>query len=215
MIVVTSKRYAMKPTVLLIGLVFLAACGKPSNDKRTLGEKLGFKKQEEPLDLNDPETMRKLAMELKKDSLEQRREASEALPAEDPVKKEETLKDGAEVHYFTGTKKVAVKITPWKDRKRFVICYDRKGNETYRFEDMLLSHSEITVVRSYHPNGAANEIEQHSNPGGSRYLPKTTYFFDEENYPVRSEYDSDRDEDQLNPPPGFTKQWDRATRSWL
>ena len=121
--------------------------------------------------------------------------------------------DKGAVHYFKGTKKVAVRITPWKGNQREVICYDLKGNITYSFEDVRRDYTVFTEVVSFHENGAANRIHVSSNPGASLYYYETNYSFDEENYPLKKEeieYPQTLDKMLDN-----VRTWNREKRVWL
>ncbi len=89
------------------------------------------------------------------------------------------------IHYFKGTKKVAVRITHWKGNHREVICYAMNGEVTFTFEDVRLDYTVFTEVVSFHENGAANRIHVSSNPGASLYYYETNYTFDEENHPLK------------------------------
>jgi hypothetical protein len=108
----------------------------------------------------------------------------EDTPVEQPLQKNS---DNGAIHYFKDTKKVAVRITPWKGDQREVICYDLKGNVTYSFEDVRRDYTVFTEVVSFHENGAANRIHVSSNPGASLYYYETNFTFDEENYPLKKE----------------------------
>ena len=129
---------------------------------------------------------------------------------EQPVIK---INDKGAVHYFKGTRKVAVRITPWKDNRREVICYDVNGNVTYSFDDVRESYSQLTEVVSFHENGAAHRIHNSTNPGASLYFYETNYTFDEENYPVQKEeieYPQTLDKMLDN-----VRHWDREKRAWV
>ncbi len=106
---------------------------------------------------------------------------------ETPVQPQLKVNDKGAVHYFTGTKKVAVRITPWKNNQREVICYAMNGDVTFTFEDVRRDYTVFTEVVSFHDNGAANRIHVSSNPGASLYYYETNYSFDEENYPLQKE----------------------------
>ncbi|ASS50563.1 MAG: hypothetical protein A3D31_13445 [Candidatus Fluviicola riflensis] len=131
-------------------------------------------------------------------------------PIEQPILKADP--DKGAIHYFNGTKKVAVRITPWKDNHREVICYAKNGEVTYSFEDVRLSHTVFTDVVSFHENGAANRIHVSDNPGGSLYYYETNYTFDEENYPVEKE--SIEYPQTLEKMLDNVRHWDREKRVW-
>lgn len=131
-------------------------------------------------------------------------------PVEQPVQK---VNDSGAIHYFKDSKKVAVRITPWKNNQREVICYDLKGNVTYSFEDVRRDYTVFTEVVSFHENGAANRIHVSSNPGASLYYYETNFTFDEENYPLKKEeieYPQTLDKMLDN-----VRTWNREKRVWL
>ncbi|MDH4472439.1 MAG: hypothetical protein QE487_07505 [Fluviicola sp.] len=131
-------------------------------------------------------------------------------PVEQPVL---TNNDKGSVHYFTGTQKVAVRITPWKNNQREVICYAINGEVTFTFEDVRRDYTVFTEVVSFHENGAANRIHVSSNPGASLYYYETNYTFDEENYPLQKEeieYPQTLDKMLDN-----VRTWNREKRVWL
>ena len=131
---------------------------------------------------------------------------------ETPVQPQLKVNDKGAVHYFTGTKKVAVRITPWKGDHREVICYAMNGDVTFTFEDVRLSYTVFTEVVSFHENGAANRIHVSSNPGASLYYYETNYSFDEENYPLQKEeieYPQTLDKMLDN-----VRTWNREKRVW-
>lgn len=133
----------------------------------------------------------------------------EDTPVEQPLQKNS---DNGAIHYFKDTKKVAVRITPWKGDQREVICYDQKGNVTYSFEDVRRDYTVFTEVVSFHENGAANRIHVSSNPGASLYYYETNYTFDEENHPVKKEeieYPQTLDKMLDN-----VRTWNREKRVW-
>ncbi|MES2556578.1 MAG: hypothetical protein V4604_10530 [Bacteroidota bacterium] len=183
----------------LMMLIGFTACETPS-DRETVGstalheldslkkEKAQLQREIEALEAN---TAGKQEEVERPDSEEP---VKEAIPVpEKPIKEtvpQPTLKadrDKGAIHYFKGTKKVAVRITPWKDNHREVICYDKTGEVTYTFKDVRLSYTVFTEVVSFHENGAADRIHVSDNPGASLYYYETNYTFDEENYPVEKE----------------------------
>lgn len=133
-------------------------------------------------------------------------------PASDKQHVTVSKKDG-ELHYFNGTTKIAIRISPWENDRRTVTCYNRQGEATYTFQDVRLSHTESTTVESFHPNGAVSRIRHSSNPGGSRYMYETAYWFDADNYPLKKEEHEYPESVQLDPGSG-TRLWDRATKTW-
>jgi len=128
---------------------------------------------------------------------------------EQPIQKNN---DKGAVHYFTGTKKVAVRIKPWKNNQREVICYAMNGDVTFTFEDVRRDYTVFTELVSFHENGAANRIHVSSNPGASLYYYETNYSFDEENYPLQKEeieYPQTLDKMLDN-----VRTWNREKRVW-
>jgi hypothetical protein len=197
----------------LIGLIVLTACGTPSDREAVV---LPETTQQ------GPDTRRRLETEeLQPEIREQVATPNDSdsvvnpliivdTPVEQPVQKNN---DNGAIHYFKDSKKVAVRITPWKNNQREVICYDLKGNVTYSFEDVRRDYTVFTEVVSFHENGAANRIHVSSNPGASLYYYETNYAFDEENYPLKKEeieYPQTLDKMLDN-----VRTWNREKRVWL
>lgn len=209
----------------LVILFCFAACETPS-DRETVAltdrheldslkrEKAQLQREIKALKTTTPE---KAQVEAKVISEEPVKEAM-PIPEQPAVQSPEqpllkAISDKGTIHYFKGTKKVAVRITPWKGNHREVICYAMNGEVTYSFEDVRLSHTVFTEVVSFHENGAANRIHVSSNPGASLYYYETNYTFDEENYPLKKE--------EIEYPQTLEKMldnvrhWDREKRIWL
>lgn len=111
----------------------------------------------------------------------QPKEKKETTPA--PVETITTTKDTI-YHYYTNSKKVSVKITPWHEEKRNIILYDPWGKETYSIEDVRHSYSSVSEIKSFHPNGAVDRIETHLNPGASMYWYESSTTFGINNEPL-------------------------------
>lgn len=184
----------------LIVLIVFTACETPS-DRETVGSTNTAQQELDSLKREKAQLQREVnelkAKSAEKEGLERpaspKEPVKEELPVlEKPIKEtpdQPPLKnnDKGATHYFKGTKKVAVRITPWKDNHREAICYAMNGEVTYTFEDVRLDYTVFTEVVSFHENGAANRIHVSSNPGASLYYYETNYTFDEENHPLKKE----------------------------
>ena len=116
------------------------------------------------------------------------------------------------IYYYTGTpKRVSVIITPWLNSKRKVILFNQAGKQTYVFDDVRTSHIVSTTIKNFHPNGAAQNIHVHENPGGSRYMYETDYSFDSNNEP-QWKTESQSPQDKLESDTKFS--WDKTSRTW-
>lgn len=175
----------------LILLIVFTACEKPFDrelveSSNIVQQELGSLKQEiSELKTNTNDRDSALAPPFKENTPVE--EPKTAPIQETLVQTQLKVKDKGEVHYFTGTKKVAVRITPWKNNQREVICYAMNGDVTFTFEDVRRDYTVFTEVVSFHDNGSANRIHVSSNPGASLYYYETNYSFDEENYPLQKE----------------------------
>lgn len=104
----------------------------------------------------------------------------------EPVKEELPLPVSAEedeLFYYQNSKHISLRITPWKNDRRQLLFYDKKGDITYTQEDVRLSYQEVTEVKEFHPNGAVAKIQVHNNPGASRHWSEILITFDQNNEP--------------------------------
>lgn len=129
-------------------------------------------------------------------------------PAETPFKPDTSTI----IHYYKNSKKPSVKITPWIDGRRFVLLFDITGNETYRFDDVRMSYSSTSTIKSFHENGAVKHIQNHMNPGASMYWYESDIYFDTNNEPT--ERNDIRQPARLEDYMYGKSVWDKETRSW-
>lgn len=121
-------------------------------------------------------------------------------------------KSTKEIFYYTNTKKISLLIEPWVDGRRKLIFYNHNGETTYTQDDVHMSYSTTTSVKSFHANGAVKGIEVHFNPGASLYMYQSNITFDEDNTPLwktDSQWPS-RLEDHMKPP----SYWDKKEKVW-
>ncbi|MFM9984362.1 MAG: hypothetical protein ACKVOK_03970 [Flavobacteriales bacterium] len=128
--------------------------------------------------------------------------------------KNEVVVAGEERFYYTSSKKLSLLITPWKEDKRELIFYDPFGNIQYTQEDVRHSYSNISEVKSFHPNGAVAKISVHNNPGASMYWSESEITFGINNDPewmVVMTYPVHNLEQNLN----NHYYWDKKTGNWV
>lgn len=104
----------------------------------------------------------------------------------EPVKEELPLPVSAEedeLFHYQNSKLISLRISPWKNDRRQLLFYDKKGDITYTQEDVRLSYQEVTEVKEFHPNGAVAKIQVHNNPGASRHWSEILITFDQNNEP--------------------------------
>jgi hypothetical protein len=116
------------------------------------------------------------------------------------------------VHYFKDSKRPSVKITPWHEGKRSIILFDTTETETYRFDDVRMSYSSTSDLKSFHENGAVKHIHNHMNPGASMYWYDSDIYFDTNNEPT--EKTDLRQPAKLEDYMNSKSVWNKATRSW-
>jgi len=102
-------------------------------------------------------------------------------PVAKVVQKSTVVAPSNEIHYYKGGGKSVV-ITPWKDAKRQVLLYNRKGVQTYAFEEVRQSY-QVSATITYNADGSVSVVHVHTNPGASMYWYEDDYRFKGENQP--------------------------------
>jgi hypothetical protein len=113
-------------------------------------------------------------------------------------------------YYVNGA--VSLRISPWKEGRRFWYLYDLKGNETIRLEEIRLSYS-VSYDADYYGNGAVRTIKIHENPGASMYWYEGVIRFSTTNEPIEKAM-TQMPERHLTLTPKPWLYWDKKTRSW-
>lgn len=196
-----------------------------------------FACKEEPekvTDSNDRMIKKIDSLSMKLDSISKQLAKKDSVPdsvltvAADPVnviseeKKQNEIKPKAEekkvktsdttFYYYTGTRKKSVVVTPWVNGRRKVLFYSQTGKLNYQNDDVHMSWSNTTELKSFHPNGAASLIIVHNNPGASMYMYETSISFGTDNEP---QWKTSRQipEERLGSDVKF--KWDKTSQTWI
>lgn len=115
-------------------------------------------------------------------------------------------------YYYNKSKLVSLHVSAWKDDQQEFKLYDLKGKLTYEFKSVLKSYSVSVEIKSFHPNGAVNQVSVHMNPGASMYMYQTEYTFSDQNEPLTKEdfTTPTRLEDFMN----NVSTWNKDKRQW-
>jgi hypothetical protein len=115
-------------------------------------------------------------------------------------------------YYYNKSKLVSLHVSAWKDDQQEFKLYDLNGKLTYEFKSVLKSYSVSVEIKSFHPNGAVNQVSVHMNPGASMYMYQTEYTFSDQNEPLTKEDFTTpaRLEDFMN----NVSTWNKEKRQW-
>ena len=130
-------------------------------------------------------------------------------PVAKVVQKSTTVAPTNEIHYYKGGGKSVV-ITPWKDAKRQVLLYNRKGVQTYAFEEVRQSY-QVSATINYNEDGSVSLVHVHTNPGASMYWYEDDYHFKGDNQPD-SHQSQQMPRETVEMP--AVERWDSAKMVW-
>ncbi len=116
--------------------------------------------------------------------------------------------------YYHDNGQLSVKIEPWEDRIRNVICYNRQGEESYRFQEVRRSYS-VRAELKFGSTGALKTVITTSNPGASRTLTKSTISFDEENTPLWMTVEETPRSSEFLINGAKSYYWNQKTKKWM
>ncbi len=127
----------------------------------------------------------------------------------DPKLIESKIEEG--VHYYKESGRVSVREFPWKDDRKKIEVYDRSGDITYEFEDVLLSYQSKTTFQ-FRADGSLEIAKVRTNPGASMYWGESTISFSPDNEPL-VKIDHTYPETQLE----LRKKalWDKIAKKWV
>lgn len=159
------------------------------------------------------ETYKEATKEIKTKPVENKVETPE--PKELPKTQLKPIEEVGTKYYYNGQpKNLSVEITPWKEGSRQVKFYNPVGQCVYTIDDKKMSYSSVTVIKSFHPNGAVDKVQTNLNPGASRYWYETTTTFDIDNTPlwqVRQQLPVESVAQTLN----NKYYWNKQTQNWV
>lgn len=84
-------------------------------------------------------------------------------------------------YYSNG--KLSVRISPWKEGRRYWKLYDLYGNETIELEEVRLSYT-VSYDARFHENGAVSVIHFSENPGAANFWYEGEMEFSTTNEPI-------------------------------
>jgi|GEM_PF-1203014 len=132
----------------------------------------------------------------------------EKKPVKTPVYKMPT---DTQYVYYSNSKKISVKTSPWKNDQRTIQLFDMNGQLTYTFEDKHFSYSIITILK-HRPNGSVESANTSMNPGASRYWYETEITFSSTNQPL-TKVDTQMPMEHLTPTE--KEYWDEKKKQWV
>ncbi len=122
-----------------------------------------------------------------------------------------TTKVDDNIHYYTDNGRVSVREFPWKDDRKKMEVYNRSGEITYEFEDVLLSYQTNTTFQ-FRTDGSLEIAKVRTNSGASMYWSESLISFSTNNEPLEK-IDRTYPETQLELPKIL--KWDKTHKKWV